>query len=167
MKFIHSDQVKYNLESVTTDAGRYYKSPKTGVWYPSVTTVVGHADRDKFKNWSKDPKNQAESKRTLDRGENLHLGIEQYLSNNVDYNKTLKSVNSFLFEQIREELDKIQNIRMQESALWSDDIFIAGRVDCVAEYDGKLSIIDFKGSTKEKKESYIQGYFEQTTLYYV
>ena len=54
---------------------------------------------------------------------------------------------------------------MQESALWSDDIFIAGRVDCVAEYDGKLSIIDFKGSTKEKKESYIQGYFEQTTLY--
>ena len=42
---------------------------------------------------------------------------------------------------------------------------IAGQVDCVAEYNGKLSVIDFKTANKERQESWIENYFLQTTAY--
>jgi ATP-dependent exoDNAse (exonuclease V) beta subunit len=70
-----------------------------------------------------------------------------------------------LFLQIQPELNKIDNIHAQEVALFSDTLKLAGRVDCVGEYNGKLSIIDFKGSTRSKNREDIQNYFQQATAY--
>ena len=70
-----------------------------------------------------------------------------------------------MFNQTRELTEKIGDIYMLEGSLYSDDLAIAGRVDCIAEFDGKLSIIDFKTSSKEKKEEWIEGYLVQETGY--
>ena len=70
-----------------------------------------------------------------------------------------------LFNQIKPELDKIQNIVAIETPLWSKTLGLAGRTDCIAEYDGKLSIIDFKASSKEKRKQDVESYFTQATAY--
>ena len=70
-----------------------------------------------------------------------------------------------LFNQLKPELDKIDNIRGLESGLYSDTVGLAGRADCVAEYDGQLSIIDFKGSTRTKRLRDIDNYYLQATAY--
>jgi genome maintenance exonuclease 1 len=62
-------------------------------------------------------------------------------------------------------LDRINNIHAQEIALYSDHLRLAGRVDCIAEFDGKLSVIDFKTSGKPKKKEWITNYFAQAAAY--
>ena len=71
-----------------------------------------------------------------------------------------------MFNTMKAVLDKkINNIWFQEAFLYSDELETAGQVDCIAEYDGKLSIIDFKTSRKLKKEEFIQNYFMQVSFY--
>jgi genome maintenance exonuclease 1 len=66
---------------------------------------------------------------------------------------------------MKEELDKIDNINIQEGSMYSDKYKVAGQVDCIAEYDGKPCVIDFKTSTREKKEEWVENYFIQGTAY--
>ena len=143
------------------DGTRFYQTPN-GIKLPSVTTVTGWEKRHFFAKWRRE--NPKEAERVTTRGNTLHSTIEDYL-----YNKEIKedlSSNPYvLFAQLRKELDKIDNIHELEAPLWSTTIGLAGRVDCIAEYNGKLSIIDFKGSTKTKKEEWIQNYFHQATAY--
>ncbi len=90
---------------------------------------------------------------------------EDYL-NNANINHHQKDfLPWYLFTQLQKVLDNINNINAQEAGLYSDKWGIAGRVDCIAEYDGKLTVIDFKTSTKEKKEEWIENYFIQCTAY--
>ena len=71
-----------------------------------------------------------------------------------------------LFFALKPHLDKnIGNIYSLEQALYSDELRMAGRVDCIAEWDGKLSVIDFKTASKSKDENYILNYFMQCTAY--
>lgn len=154
------------IQSQETAFGRFYRSPRIpNCWYPSVTTVTGFAKSEFFAEWRKNPDNERLSRHASARGNELHAMIEQYLKNEVDYKKQKNLLTVYLFQQMQEELHKINNIHMQESAMWSDTLRLAGRVDCVAEYEGVLSIIDFKGSSKEKREEWITNYFEQTTCY--
>ena len=143
---------------------RFYKSPN-GKWLPSVTTVTGWSKRDFFKEWQQNPDNRRESKRCLKRGNQLHTLIEDYLNNTEDFWGDKDPVNVELFKQLQPELHRIDNIIAQEVPLWSERVGLAGRVDCIGEFDGELSIIDFKGSTKTKKEEWIQNYFHQATAY--
>ena len=143
---------------------RFYKSPNDK-WLPSVTTVTGWSKRDFFKEWRTKPGNLAESRRCLTRGNELHQIIEDYINNKEDIFKAKQPHNIELFNQLKPELHRIDNIYAQEVPLWSENIGLAGRVDCVAEFDGELSIIDFKGSTKTKKEEWIENYFRQATAY--
>lgn len=85
--------------------------------------------------------------------------------NPSDYWKSYIEESKELFSILQEELEKIDNIHCLEGALWSELLGLAGRVDCIAEYNGKLSIIDFKTSTKPKTESQIENYFLQATAY--
>lgn len=131
--------------------------------YPSVTTVTGWKKRQFFAEWR--IKNPKESRRVLDRGNILHQTIEDYLNNKeVNLLATTPTVAS-LFVQLKPELDKIDNILALEAPLWSNTLGLAGRVDCVAEYDGELTIIDFKGSTRLKRKEDIDNYFTQATAY--
>ena len=104
----------------------------------------------------------------MSRGTSFHTIIEKYLLNEdaiVEEKKTSRPGDYYMFAQIKEELDKINNIKALETALWSGTLKMAGRVDCIAEYDGKLSVIDFKTSKAIKDEKDIQEYFMQATAY--
>jgi hypothetical protein len=152
--------------SKETSFGRFYRSPRMpNYWYPSVTTVTGFAKSEFFAEWRKNPDNEKLSKHASNRGNELHEMIEKYLKNQDDYKKNKNLLTVYLFQQMQEQLDKINNIHLQESPMWSDTLRMAGRVDCIAEYDGVLSIIDFKGSGKQKREDWITNYFEQASCY--
>lgn len=149
------------LIEVEKNGKRFYSTPE-GI-YPSVTTVVGFEKQQFFAEWRKN--NPEESKRVTGRGTKLHSLIETYLKNEpIDFDN-LNSNIKFLFNILKPELNKIDNIIAIETPLWSKTLGLAGRTDCIAEYDGKLSIIDFKASSKEKRKKDIDNYFTQATAY--
>jgi len=149
------------LESVQDDSGRFYNTPYGKM--ASVTTVTGWEKQKFFAKWRKE--NPKESRRVCSRGNYLHNAIEQYLLNNEVTEDQLPGGSKYLFAQMKESLDKIDNIRALEASLWSKSTTLAGRVDCVGEYDGELSIIDFKGATRKKRIRDIDNYFMQATAY--
>lgn len=165
-KFKHKLLKPIELAVNESTGKRFYTTPE-GYSYPSVTTVVNHKKKAFFAEWRR--KNPQDAKRVTSRGNKFHSCIESYLLNhhieNGEESLFPSFAEQFLFQQIQPELDKINNIHLLESTLWSNMLKMAGRVDCVAEYDKKLSIIDFKTSGKEKKKEYIIEYFLQATAY--
>jgi genome maintenance exonuclease 1 len=161
-KFTHKPiDIEGSLKEVSENGKRFYETPE-GI-FPSVTTVVGFEKQQFFAEWRQ--RNPEESKRVTSRGTKFHSLIEKYLKNeDIDYDN-LQSGNKALFSLLKPELDKIDNIIALESPLWSKTLKLAGRTDCIAEYDGKLTIIDFKASTKEKRKQDIDNYFAQATAY--
>jgi len=141
----------------------FYQTPDGR--FPSVTTVVGWKKNQFFAEWRKN--NPKEAVRTRNRGTKLHSLIESYLLNAPEFNKDKDPYTLDLFNQIQENIDKIDNIRSIEGFLWSKPLRMAGRSDCIAEYEGVLSVIDFKGSTKPKRKEDIHSYFLQATAYAV
>ena len=164
-EFTHiPSKIVKDINAVTKEDGtRYYEAPD-GNNYPSVTTVTGWEKRAFFAEWRR--KNPKESKRVLSVGNSMHQVVEDFLNNKEDYLEGASQSAINLFQYMKPVLlEKVDNIKAQEVALWSSLLGLAGRVDCVAEYDGKLSIIDFKSSRREKKEEYIDNYFAQATAY--
>ena len=155
-----------NLKAKTTEQGRRYFVE--GNAYPSVTTVIGEKKKDSILQWRRkvgEEEANAISKRASTRGNKCHKLAEDYLSNKpLDrYRDDVLSLG--MFHQIRPYIDKINNIHALEESLYSHTLRLAGRVDCIAEYDNELAIIDFKTSTKYKREEWIQDYFSQETAY--
>ena len=97
------------------------------------------------------------------RGTRVHTLCEKYL-NNQELGKPMPDALE-LFKKVQPYLNKINNIHYQECALWSTKLGMAGRVDCIAEYDGVLSVIDFKTSSRVKTAEDIPAYFAQCTAY--
>ena len=155
-----------DLKAKTTEQGRRYFVE--GNAYPSVTTVIGEKKKKSIIEWRRkvgeDEANKI-SKRATTRGNKCHKLAEDYLSNKpLDrYRDDVLSLG--LFHQIRPYIDRINNIHALEESLYSHTLRLAGRVDCIAEYDEELAIIDFKTSTKFKREEWIQDYFSQETAY--
>jgi len=136
---------------------------------PSVTTVTSYQNRKSIAEWRErvgvDVANQI-SQFASNNGTKFHKIVEDYVNNlDVDYDTEKYEVALKLFNQFKALLDDVNNIHYQECALYSEQLGIAGRVDCIAEYNGKLSIIDFKSSSKPKYENQIQNYFVQETGY--
>ena len=139
----------------------FYQTPDGR--FPSVTTVVGWKKNQFFAQWRKN--NPKEALRTRNRGTKLHSLIEHYIGNDTEFAKDQDPYTMDLFYQIQEQVNKIDNIRAVEGFLWSKPLRIAGRADCIAEYNGVPSVIDFKGSTKPKRKDDIHNYFLQATAY--
>lgn len=139
----------------------FYQTPDGR--FPSVTTVVGWKKNQFFAEWRKN--NPKEAQRTRTRGTKLHSLVENYIKNDTQYTKEQDPYTLDLFYQFQSEIDKIDQVRTLEGFLWSKPLRLAGRVDCVAEYDGVLSVVDFKGSTKPKRKEDIENYFLQATAY--
>ena len=101
------------------------------------------------------------------RGTRMHNAVEAYLKNEPMQNmKQSYGVTAVgLFELMQPALDNIDNIREIEQRLFSQKLELAGTTDCVAEYDGVLSIIDFKSSTKMRDKGSMTDYFIQATFY--
>lgn len=155
----------FNHKPVELQSGEridgFYQTPDGR--FPSVTTVVGWKKNQFFAEWRKN--NPKEAIRTRNRGTKLHSLIENYIKNNPEFTKDQDLYTLDLFTQIQKEVNKIDNIRTVEGFLWSKPLRIAGRADCIAEYNEILSVIDFKGSTKPKRKDDIHNYFLQATAY--
>ena len=168
-KFNHVGPAKeiVELDSRTTPKGRFYKAPN-GKWYPSVTTVTGHKAIEGIKKWEQRVGwTKAESIRRSSswRGTKFHGIVEEYFKGNLEKVKESKGLPSYLFGFARETLDRIDNIHCLEAPLYSDDLCLAGRVDCIAEFDGEAAIIDFKTTGTLKKEDWLHKYFVQEAAY--
>ena len=150
------------LSVVEGEEGRTYHSP-SGRRLPSVTTVTGFEGKDGMEIWRR--KNPREAIRVVERGNKLHSMMEHLLKNEeVELTEDVE-IDS-LYEMLKNHVENhIDNVYALEQQMWSESIGLAGRADCICDYDGKLSVVDFKGSNKEKTESGIKNYFQQATAY--
>ena len=106
------------------------------------------------------------------RGTKVHHMCEDFLNNmESDYpEKWAEHKKNFLpyvlFGQLKPVLmQKVNNILAQECGLYTDKYRVAGRVDCIAEYNGVKSIIDFKTSRKERNDDWNESYYIQASAY--
>jgi genome maintenance exonuclease 1 len=165
--FNHIDIDLPKLERETIDGIRYYKVPDEELLkLVSITSVTSHFNREIFVKWRKkvgEEEAQKITKAATSRGTDMHSLTEHYLKN-----QDLPSVPplpDFLFKIAKTELNKINNIYALEGSLYSKQLGIAGTVDCIAEYNGELAIIDFKTSKKPKPREWIEHYFVQCMAY--
>jgi len=163
--FIKLDDTKLpKTKGKSTNGFRFYDID--GHAYPSVTTVLGvrkSAELQKWRNSIGEDAAKWEMGRAARRGKSTHTLIEQYLKGETPSERSVLPLG--LFKLIRPYVDQIDNIHMLETIMYSKDLTIAGQVDCIAEYNGKLSVIDFKTANKERQEAWCEGYFKQTTAY--
>ena len=161
---IHHDIDK--LVRVDSPNGRVYQTP-TGRSYPSVTSVLGILGKKEIMEWrarvGEEEANRISS-RAARRGTAIHSLCEDYLCNKET---TPGPFDLETFNSIKPYLDNINNIHCLETQLYSNFLQVAGTVDCIVEYEGKLSIIDFKTSKRVKSRDDIHGYFMQTAAYAV
>lgn len=157
-----------DLKSQTFPDGKRYYTLVDGTRLPSVTTVIGQQKKAAILEWrnrvGEEEANRI-SKQASSRGTNVHTICENYLNNNADFSKGAMPDALECFVSIKPHLNKIDNIQYQECALWSKQLGMAGRVDCIAEYEGELSVIDFKTSSRVKSKDQIEDYFWQTAAY--
>ena len=164
------DLTPVEMTAEMVDGNRVYLTP-SGNQYPSITTVISNNSKKQagLARWrARVGKEKAAniSARSAGRGTKYHSITEDYLNNRLN----LKEYSKFplpvlMFQHSKDVLDRINNIHLQEAALYSDHLEVAGRVDCIAEFDGVLSIIDFKTAAEPKKVSYLYDYFVQETAY--
>ena len=157
------------IKATTTDGVRLYETPE-GNKYPSITTVLSVRNKKGLFEWRKrvgDDVANYVARKAANRGTSVHHMCEDYLNNDFDEEKHKKKFLPYvLFNQLKESsLQKIDNIYAQECGLYSDKYKVAGRVDCIAEYDGVLSIIDFKTSTRERNDAWNESYYIQASAY--
>jgi len=171
MKVFTHKPLETSLPELTAETGpngRYYTTPEGNV-YPSITTVLGILSVEHLAAWRErvgEAEAKAISEHAANRGTDLHACIEDHLENRIiRFPANKKSKVKLMFKRMKNILGDIDNIIIQEAALFSDTLRVAGRCDCIGEYQGVLSIIDFKSSGKAKKKDWILSYFLQATGY--
>ena len=155
------------LKRITADNGsRVYETP-SGKAYPSVTTVTGLLKKQAIIEWRKkvgeEEANKISSK-AAGRGTRIHSLCEQYLLNK-EIVPNMFDVE--MWQNMKPVLHSIDNIHALEQPLYSDHLEVAGTVDCIGEYNGKMSVIDFKTSRRIKHRDDIHDYFMQCAAYAV
>ena len=168
--FVDVDLGIQEVEPVNKDGVRFYKLPKTDKYYPSVTSITSFKNAAFFKNWRKkigESEANRITARATQRGTAFHSITEDYVKGDLNLDSYLENnpLSVRMFQSAKDTLNRIDNIHCLESFLYSHYLGLAGRVDCIAEFDGELAVIDFKTSTKEKKEEHIENYFVQETAY--
>ena len=166
------NHVPVNLQEIKAknkNGIRLYETPD-GNFYPSITTVLSVRNKKGLFEWRKrvgDDVANYVARTSAARGTAVHHMCEDYLNNAfVDVIHKKKFLPYCLFGQLQKKvLHKIDNIRAQECGLYSDKYKVAGRVDCIAEYNGELSIIDFKTSSKERNDEWNENYYIQASAY--
>ena len=154
------------LERETIDDIRYYKTPEGNQQLVSITAVIRVSNRDKFSSWEKKVGIEQANKvrvQSTSRGTDMHTLVEHYIKN--EQLPKVQPLSDLLFKICKPELNKIDKIHALESSLYSLRLGIAGTVDCIAEYNGELAIIDFKTSKKPKPRKWIDHYFVQAAAY--
>lgn len=169
MEFYHLGDLDDNgyepSQRETRDGSRVYVTPQ-GKVYPSITSILGGQPKPGIDVWRKKVGEEEADrimKESSELGTVVHDLCEKYL-----YNFPLRCNNPEaveVFNRLRFRLKNINNIYGLETALHSDMLKVAGTADCIAEYNGILSLIDFKTSRKPKREEWIEDYYIQTMFY--
>ena len=166
--FTHVDTplLSQKLKSQNQNGFRYYSVD--GKSYPSVTSVLSLLSKDGIHAWRDSIGHDVadfETRRAATRGIYFHKICEHYLYNkNIsEYKKKILSYG--LFNLVKHEIDRIDNIRGMEKTLYSNTLKLAGRTDCIAEFDNILSIIDFKSANREKSPEILENHILQETAY--
>ena len=158
------------VEPISKDGVRYYPIPGADKYYPSVTSITSFKNAAFFAGWRKKVGEHEANRitaRATQRGTTFHSITEDYIKNELDLNMYLENnpLPVRMFQSAKDTLNRINKINCLETFLYSHYLGLAGRVDCIAEFDGELAVIDFKTSTKEKKEDWVEHYFVQETAY--
>ena len=172
MKFKHELVELDQLKAATANGKRFYETPE-GNSYPSVTTITGLLSREGIQAWRLRVGEEVANKITkaaTTRGTKVHKLAEMYLRNELVLQTSLfdeqEPLIGEMFNQLSEELDKhVGTIKAIEAPLYSNALRVGGTVDLVAEWDGILSVIDLKTSSKPKKVDWIDAYFMQCAAY--
>lgn len=164
---IELDLIACKLEQVNEHGTRFYVTPE-GNKYPSVTTVLSEYNRKFIVEWRQrvgEETANAISRKASTRGTKFHKYCENYLKNiDPEFNTPFEIE---AFNAFKPLLNRINNIHVQETRMYSNHLRMAGTVDCIAEFDGKLSVIDFKTASKSKDRDSIENYFMQCSAYAV
>ena len=162
--FTHIECELPKLKRQNIDGARYYTV--NGRPMVSITSVTSHWNKHIFVDWRKrigEAEANRITKRATSRGTATHSLIENHLLNkDVEFDKPSPKM---LFLQAKETLKNINNIYALEESLYSEELGVAGTVDCIAEYNGELSLIDFKTAEKPKPRDWIENYFVQAAAY--
>ena len=169
-KFIDVNLKVPEVEAVNQDGVRYYPIPGADKYYPSVTSITSFQNAKFFASWreriGEDEANRITARATQ-RGTAFHSITEDYVKGELNLDRYLENnpLSVRMFQSAKSTLNRIDKIHCLETFLYSHYLGLAGRVDCIGEFDGELAVIDFKTSTKEKQENYIEHYFVQETAY--
>ena len=149
--------------------GRRMYVTETGNAYPSITTVLSRMSRDGIKAWRERVGAETANKISTQasrRGTAVHKLAEEYLGNNPQWSKGAMPTNIETFNTIKPILeDNINLVYGLEVNLWSDYLGVAGQCDCVCQWNGNNTIVDFKTARKAKKVEHIKNYFLQGCAY--
>ena len=164
-KWIDVDKSKLpTTKGKRIDGFRFYQID--GKNYPSITTVLGVQKKEGLEKWRKAVGEEAakwEMGRAARRGKATHTLVEQYIKGETPSIRDVLPLG--LFRLMKPYIDQIDNVQLSEEIMYSHKLTVAGQVDCVADYNGKLSVIDFKTANKERKEDWIENYYIQTCAY--
>lgn len=156
------------MKTENRNGRREYKTPE-GVNLPSITTVLSILSRESIAKWRKKVGNEEANRishRASTRGTRVHEIVEKYINNEENFKDGYTPDIISSFSDLKSILDsRIGRVYAQEAPLYSNHLGVAGRVDCVAEFDGRPSIIDFKTSMKPKRKDWITNYFMQESAY--
>jgi genome maintenance exonuclease 1 len=153
------------LKQINSDSGRMYETME-GERFPSITTVLNLYNKNFITEWKSTVGEEYANKvasQAARRGTIIHESVEHYLSNRSVPFVSFRQQE--LFKSIRPLLNDINNVHCLEQRLFSRHLKIAGTVDCIAEHEGRLSVIDFKTSSRTKEKNKIENYFMQCTAY--
>lgn len=168
--YVKLSELQFDLKSETTEKGRCYFTPE-GNAYPSITTVLSEYNRKAIFEWRQrvgEEEANRISRKASGRGTKLHNTIEKYLLNEMSefQMKTMMPDMKEMFYSVKPFLDThVNNIYGIEQPLYSDRLMVAGRCDCIGEWNGELSIIDWKTSSRKKDADHIENYFMQASAY--
>ena len=169
-KFNHLRQspgLSFNIQHESRNGKRFYATP-AGELYPSITSILGEFSKASILEWRKrvgETEANKISGKASRRGTRLHSVCEKYIQNEDGFLAGELPHIVELFKTIEPFLDRIDNVHGVELGLYSDHFGVAGRTDLIAEFDGKLSVIDYKTSNRTKKKEWCESYFAQGSFY--
>ena len=169
---------KYNYVSISResiDGKRHYCLPD-GSKVPSVTTILDKTKSEESKkalqNWRRfvgEQKAQEITTEAASRGTRMHKWLENYVIEGTikppGTNPFSKQSHSMANVIISSGLDKnVNEFWGVEVPVYYSGLY-AGTTDCIAVWNGKPAILDFKQTNKPKKREYIEDYFLQLAAY--
>ena len=165
-KFNHVGNTLTELQTENIDGRRFYKTPKCN--YQSITTLLSNLSKVGIQAWRKrvgaEEANRISTKASR-QGNAIHALCEKYIKNEEGFLTESMPHLVEMFESILPLLDRVDNVHGTEGAMYSDELGLAGRTDLIAEFDGKLAIIDYKTSRRIKTWSMCHSYFMQGAFY--